>query len=476
MSGRAARRRRQSAAAAAAQGAGRVAVLVTSLLGAASSGRAQTLPLPPPMPEPSPEAPDASPAPAAVASPAPDAVASSSPLAGQPEGPPKPGAGELPLPALIADEFAPRRFRPWEYEMGAGVVWDSNPDLLPTSSPRHLAVVPQAGVARLFQGRDSQFRVSGGGGWNAYPGQEEPARRYAEAGLQAAHRVSPRTSLEASLDGQLGYSDTSEILRAQGVLLPVVKTRSLSGELTAGSRIDAATSLRLDVRYMRTEFPTSGTALSAGASARGTIGIERRLGTRSTAALAYSLEDVLSGPTGSYLTHFFSVQWTRLLAARLGLLLEAGASDTPDAALVLLDHEKSFYGGATLRGQVARSTVLAFVRHEVVPAFGLGGSRVALRGGLEATVPVGRAWALRLMATHVQPETQATGPTAYGASDEAMASLGCRLGRRLEISGQARYRRLGGAGATHGIESAQAGIFLSLVTPSGRPILTATGR
>src|SRR6185503_14817311 len=178
------------------------------------------------------------------------------------------------------------------------------------------------------------------------------------------------------------------------------------------------------------------------------VGLERQLGSRSTAAVEYSLEYVRPDlPATSHATHFGSLQWTRVLSQRSALLLEAGASYTPDAARAGLDRQQSFFGGASFTRQVRRSSLTVFVRREVAPAFGTGTSRLELRTGLRGSIPMGRDWELRMLAGHVQPESPGAEEAAAASSDHAFVTLGRRLGRRVEVSGEARYRRRGATGA-----------------------------
>jgi hypothetical protein len=208
-----------------------------------------------------------------------------------------------------------------------------------------------------------------------------------------------------------------------------------------------------------------------GSSVRGSVGLERQIGNRSTAAIEYSLECVRPDLAGtSHLTHFGSLQWTRVLSQRSALLLEGGASDTPDAARAGLDRKATFFGGASFTRRVRRSSLTLFVRREVAPAFGTGVSRLELRGGLRASIPMGRDWELRMLASHVQPDDAVAAQGAGAMSDDAFAALGRRLGRRFELSGEARYRRRGATGSLPAIDAFRAGLFLTLLTPSGRAL------
>jgi hypothetical protein len=327
----------------------------------------------------------------------------------------------------------------------------------------------------VFWGPRGQLRATGAGHWAGYPGKTELNRYYVDFGLDGDYRSSPGTEWRVNTSYGFGYSDSSPILVEQGVLLPLVKTSSFTCALGLTQKTGARTSLRIDGRYYRSEFDSPD--LIDGESARGTIGLVRQFSQRSTAAIQYAIEDVLSDQNGrSYLTHFGSLQWTRVLSPRSALLLEGGASYTPDAARAGLEQEESFFGGASFSRQVKRSSVMLFLRREVTPAFGLGVSRLELRAGLAATVPMGRSWAVRAFATHTRPDRPASGEQVYGSSDDAYLVLGRRLARSLELSGEARYRRRGATSSFPEIEGFRAGLFLTLLSPGGRTIAPGPGR
>jgi hypothetical protein len=375
----------------------------------------------------------------------------------------------------VLDAPAPARPRPWEYALGAGVGWDSNIDFLVPNGPSGVAMAPRGGLARVFWGPHGQLRAAAGGRWTGYPEQKALSRYYADLGLDGSYRSSPSTNWSADVSYGFGSSDASPMLLAQGVLLPLVKTRSLTGALGLLQRVGPRTSLRIEGRFYRTEFDSPG--FINGESVRGTVGLERQLGNRSTAAIQYSFEDVLSDQARRpYLTHFGSFQWTRVVSRRSALLLEGGASYTPEAARAGLERKESFFGGASFSRQVKRSGLTLFVRREVTPAFGTGVSRLSLRGGLSATIPLGRAWELRVIASRVQPETPRVAERAYASSDDAFVALSRRLGRRLELSGEARYRRRGAQDTIPMIDSLQAGLFLTLLSPSGTAMAPVAGR
>lgn len=387
-----------------------------------------------------------------------------------------PGVGPATSPSAVA---GPTRPRPWEYGLGSGVAYDSNIEFRVPDGPSSVAALPRGSFARVFWSPQGQLRVGGSGYWIGYRDQKELNRYDARGSIDGTYRSSLNTTWRANASYDYGYSDSSQVLTDQGVLLPVMKTRTAAGGLGVTWNLGPRTSLRLDGRIYRTEFDQQGTdavGLVDGQSLRGTAGLERRLGPRDTMAIEYSLESSLGRQQPGavendggqyYLTHFGSLQWSHLLSPRSGFLLEAGASYTPDATQAGLERRESFYGGASYNRQVKRSSVTLFARREVTPAFGLGVSRIENRFGLNATIPMGRSWTLQVAGTHVEPETPEDAAFTYGTPDEASVVLACRLGRYFEISSEGRYRRRGATSASPAIEGYQAGLFLSLVSPGG---------
>lgn len=391
-----------------------------------------------------------------------------------------PGAGPTPQdPAAPAAAPEGALRLPWEYRLGVGVGYDSNIDFRIPDGPSSWAVSPRGELSRLFRSPRGELRLGGTGSWVGYPEQEELNRYNAGASLEGTYRSSPKTTWRGRAAYDFGYSDSSQMLSDQGVLLPLVQTWTVAGALGVTRMLAQRTSFRLDGRFYHTEFDeedAGALGLVDGESMRGTASLEHRIGTQETLALEYSLENTLGRlpPDATeedggryYLTHFGSLQWNHLFSPRSGFLLEAGASYTPDAERAGLDRRESFYGGLSYTRQVRDSSVTLFARREVIPAFGLGVSRIENRFGLRATIPMGHSWMLRLDGTHMQPDTPEEAAFSYGSPDEATVVLSWRPGRRFEVSGEGRYRRRAAAGAYPEIESYQVGLYLSLVNPRG---------
>jgi hypothetical protein len=395
------------------------------------------------------------------------------------------GAQTLPMPAPLAER--PRDTDPtarlldpalpppppWEYALGAGLGWDSDVSFPAPDGEAQLTLVPQGGVARRFRGPHSELRATAAGRWNGSRDRAELRRYYADLSLDGRYSASSATSWTAGASYGVGYTDSARLLQEQGVLLPLVKARSSMGALGVSHKLGTRATLQAGGRFRQVDFDGSG--LIDGTSVRGTMGIARQLSTRSTAEIGYALEDVTDQAGSFYVTHFASVQWARVVSLRSAVLLEAGASYTPDAIRAGLRDKGGFFGGISVDRQMTRSRLTLFVRREVTPAFGTGVSRQATRAGLNTTVALGRAWELRLSGTHVQPDRARVVETAAVPTDDASAAVGRRIGRRVEVSAEARYRR-GATPPLPAVSAFQAGLFLTLLTPSGRAIAPGPDR
>ncbi len=362
----------------------------------------------------------------------------------------------------------------WEYNLGVGAGYDSNIDFrLANGGPDSWVVSPRGRLARIFVGEEGDLRLGVSGSWRGYRAVEMFNRYNAGVDLGANFRSSPAATWQAGGAYDLGYTDSSQILSDQGVLLPLVRTRTAAGYLGVSRILGQKTSLRLNGRIHRVEFDEQDAlarGLATGQSLRGTAALERKLGQYDSASIEYSLAATLSRQAPGldsnghpyYLTHFGSLQWNHVLSPRSAFMLEGGASYTPQAEEARLDRRVSFYGGASYMHRLRHSDFTLFVRREVTPAFGLGVSRVQTRFGASGRFQLGREWTLSVRATHIMFESADQNAIPYGTPDEASARLSRRLGRHFSLSGEGRYQRRGPVGAFPAVDAYQVGLFLSL--------------
>jgi hypothetical protein len=360
-----------------------------------------------------------------------------------------------------------QRPRAWDYEAGIGGTWDSNIGFLQEEGDDGVAVVPRASVTRLFWNPRGEVRLRASGRWVGYPDQTDRSRGYGNFGIEGTRRASARTSWHFGASYDLGYTDSSQVLKDQGILLAISRADTIAADIGVTHKLGRVTSLRVGGRLFRTEFDAP--ELFDGSSIRGTVTLDQGLGDRSTGAIVYSLEDVLADQVGGggYLTHYGSLQLTRALNPRTALLLEGGLGFTPDAERARLDRKVSFFGGASLSRQLGPSSVSAYVRREVTPAFGAGVSRPQVRMGLAVDVTLGRSWDLRMGGTHVLEEG-ADAAGGYPASSDAHVALACRFARALALSAESSYRRRGATVEVSAVEGFSAGLYLTVRRPGPR--------
>jgi hypothetical protein len=351
----------------------------------------------------------------------------------------------------------------WDYALGTGLTWDSNIDFVTPAGPKGIVVAPRGSLARLFAIPHAQLRATAAASAIGSSSGSAPGRYDGNLGFDASYRPSPSTRWRASGSYGLGYTDSSRSLLEQGVVLPVVKARVLTGSLGLTRSTGSRTSLRVDARFQHADFDPP--SLVGADSARSAVGLERRLSDRSTTALEYALESVrMDQGRGSYLTHRGSFQWAYLVSPRSTLLLDAGSTYTRDAARAALDDRQNLFGGASFTRRAKRSSLTLLVRRDVTPVLGLGASLRELRLGLGATVAAERAWELRIAVSYVRPDMLRAAQALSAASDDVFAALDRRLGSRLDVSGELRYRRRA-ASQIPGVETFRAGLYVTLIPP-----------
>jgi hypothetical protein len=416
--------------------AARVSALVLfSVLALGPLAHAQTQPLPPLPPQP-------------VPTPTPPPV--------------KPGETQ-PLPPPVP---APVRPAAWDYELGLGALWQQNVTFTAPRGPSDWSFTPRAHVSGLVWRPRAETRITADATGFVYKDQTELNRADAGIALDGRYQLSRHVRWQIGGGYGYGHADTSSVLGEQGVLLPPTRTDTIQGSTGLSWQTGERTSLNLDARYYGVNFEDP--AYTDSRSLRGTADLSRQLGRRASLALVYSFErtrdtasrEVVGGPIDRN-THYGSLRYTTTVGKASGFLLEGGASYTENATLFELQNPWNPFGGVSFNHSLGRSSLAAYYRYEVLPAFGLGGVRVGNRVGLSATVPIGRSVELGLRGSYFDEASR--GQIEPYRSTDAGAMLGFRLASVLWLSFEGDYRRQE-ATAIHGvIEDVRAGAFLSVV-------------
>lgn len=375
------------------------------------------------------------------------------------------GAQTRPMPTLPPPEAvaaAEEVRRPaWDYSVGAGLGWESNVGLQLSTGPSDFVGQFRGRVDRHVERPTTDLRVGASGRGFVYREQTEYNRIDGGLALDGGWRISGRT--RATIGGGVSYdhSDSSAFLLDQGLLLPLTRTVGYHANAGLSHRISMRTSARGAVLARRLDFPESEVFVDS-TSVRFTAALDRRLNERDTLSGELSSERArtLSGIESSpYWTHYFSAQWQHAFSRRSALLLDGGASYTPDSVASGLGESWRFYGGAGYNRAVGRSRLSAFYRREVVPVFGLGGLRLSDRFGLNAGIPLGRSWDLGLGTAYTRDAVAAESGGRQSRFD-AFANLGTRLSRRLTLTAEGRYYRQAAFGAIPELDTLRVGVFL----------------
>lgn len=374
-----------------------------------------------------------------------------------------PAAGAA-APATTAS--GPARQASWDYSLGLALGWESNAGLMQLSdAPSDYAAQLRGNLARSVRTVRSTFNFAANAVAFTYLEQKDYNRLDGSLALDASRRFSAATTGSLGLSAGYFHTDSSPILGEQGVLLPLASTVNYTGNLAVNHQLSPRTSLGLSLRGYRVVFPDS--EFDAGGSVRFGAEAARRPNPRDTLALSYGLEraSVLGGvepgtSSGAFWTHYGSGRWERVLSPRTAFGVDVGASYTQDAASSTLSQPWNFFGGVGLNRQINRSSLTAFYRREVLPAFGLGGLRLTDRLGLELTTPLGRNWSTALGGSYARTAGNEPLEDAIRYLD-AHASIGRGLSRRLRLSLDGRYLYQSQAGETPAIDNYRVGLVLS---------------
>jgi hypothetical protein len=366
-----------------------------------------------------------------------------------------------PLPSALL-ETASNQPQRWEYTLGLAGGYDSNVMFVPQGLG-DVVFTPLGGLVRVFPSPRGQVRIEGSGRGFVYKDQSSLSHADGGVGVNGARSLSPTSKLAADIGAEVTHTSNYSVLDEQGVLLPLSRMLNVRSSIGLDWQIGVHNTMRLGGRAYQTNFEAP--QLVDSTSLRASLDFDRRLGERNTLTAHYAFEySKLDFP---YSTQYVSLQWGLVLSRQSALLVEGGISHTTSTAESGLTSTRNFYGGAAFVREMGHSRVVLFARREVLPAFGVGGLRLADRVGLRATVPMGRTWQLDLAGRHVRcPD----GCARYenddsGLSDEATVAIGRSLGHRYIVAGQCRYRRRGVHGTIPATEGFQAALVFSFSNP-----------
>jgi hypothetical protein len=369
-----------------------------------------------------------------------------------------------PLPTVPAPgQPAWEQTRRWEYAIGLGAGYDSNPASTPQGLGDALAT-PLGALVRVVPGTKGQLRIRGSGVAYLYAEQRDWSRVDADLSAEGTRALSRRATWNIDFSAEIKHTDNNPILDQQGVALGLSRTNILQGSTDVGWEIGTHGTVRAGGRVFYGDFVDP--LLVDSRSARVFLSLGRRVSERSTLYARYDFET--SWLETEYSSHFGSLQLNRVLSSRSAVLLEGGASYSDVLTTSGLARTWNPYGGASFNWRGGPSSVVAYARSEVVPAFGVGGLWQVYRFGLQLSVPLGRAW-LDIDGSHANRSASGSGPEGNAPGeesvDEASLVLRKRVGRRSVVAMQARYRHLDHGPSAPSISSVRAALVLVLSNP-----------
>jgi hypothetical protein len=343
------------------------------------------------------------------------------------------------LPSELEAEQPARSF--WDYSLGLGESWLSN---LTPGGPYDFATIGRARIEgdQVRPGRE--LRLSAEGEGRAYALNPPLNRIDWRFGFDGQFRLSRRTAGALALGFDYGHSDTSTVLVDQVIYVPLTRTRGYSAVADVRHRVNPGLTLRAAARAYRMDFPDSDVFRDS-TSLRFTGGVNRAIGPRNTVGLEYSAgltdqAELIGLLGGSLWTHYQSLQWSHTLSPRAAFLVEGGVSYSPSFSDGGLQRSWDYFGGVSVSRKLRRSSLGAFYRREVLPAFGVRVAHLANRVGFSVDVPIGLAYLLDFRAFYGREVQQ--GPQAYDPQSVSDASfkLVRAFGRRLRGTIEGRYR------------------------------------
>jgi hypothetical protein len=381
-------------------------------------------------------------------------------------------AQTLPLPDIppppptvpVAEQPAWEQTRRWEYAIGLGAGYDSNPASTPQGVGDALAT-PLAALVRVLPGTKGQLRIRGSGLGFLYAEQRDWSRVDADLSAEGTRALSGRATWNIDFSAAIKHTDNNPVLDQQGVALGLSRTHMLQGSTDVAWETGRQSTVRAGGRVFYADFVDP--LLVDSKSARVFLSLGRRVSQRSTLYARYDFETSWLGTV--YNGHFGSLQLNRVLSGRSAVLLEGGASYSDVLAMSGLARTWNPYGGASFSWRAGSSSVVAYARSEVVPAFGVGGVWQVYRFGLQMSVPLGRAW-LDIDGSHADRRASGSAPEGNAPGeesvDEASLVLRKRVGRRSVVALQARYRHLDHGPAAPSVDSVRAALVLVLSSPA----------
>jgi hypothetical protein len=274
--------------------------------------------------------------------------------------------------APAGPKAAPAQEGPTRFTLGLSAEerWEDNPGFVTEGVS---SFVSRAGLdfSRTWRSARGQLVLRGDGEASEYHSLPDLSRFSYGGALTGDFRVSPRFTIAGEQTYAVSNALEAASLRAAGLLLPQVRTETLSSRASFTALPSSQTTFTGEARYDLFRFDSD--ALVDGEALVGGATFTHQLGSRTSVGLSYTFVDNETGGAGSQVHSLRSV-WS----ARLGPHWEAGASagfsrlTQPGA----LDAVWNPSGGVDFTGRYPHSEYTLRYAHAISQAFGLGRERV----------------------------------------------------------------------------------------------------
>jgi hypothetical protein len=352
------------------------------------------------------------------------------------EGPPVPvppvGLTQIVVPEVVVPG-SPASL--WTFSLRAQEQWDSNFRL---TTPAVETFSERLGLTLTHAKRSPRGTLAlSADGWGAlYHAASGLNGINGTAATSGTYELGPRTTFRAGATGSSVYAPESQALAAEGLILPLSRSQSISGTMGVLQRLGTRTVLSTDVRYDRfafsraddEEFPDPASPQGGSLLVFATA-LAPRLNQNDSLVLGYDFQRSETGGRHAG-THGLSLGWSRIIGRRLAASASAGVSRFQ----LVTDSTKgwAFRSAAGLSAVFRRSALDAQYTRSIDQAFGFGRDRLSDIVSAGYTVRASRR--VRLRAGGVMGLTRdPRDPSFRFVTQTATGALSYTLGRRIDL-------------------------------------------
>ena len=329
----------------------------------------------------------------------------------------------------------------WTLSLSAQEQWDSNFRL---TTPEVETFSERLGVTLTHAKRSPRGTLAlSANGWGAiYHAASGLNGINGTAATSGTYELSPRTTFRGGASGSSVYAPESQALAAEGLILPLSRSQSITGTMGLLQRLGTHTVLSTDVRYDRFAFSRADDEESPASPQGGSVlvlatALAPRLNQNDSLVLGYDFQRSETGGRHAG-THGLSLGWSRIIGRRLAASASAGVSRYQ----LVTDSTKgwAFRSAAGLTAGFRRSALDAQYVRSIDQAFGFGRDRLSDIVSAGYTVRPGRK--VRLRAAGVLGLTRdPRDPSFRFVTQTATGEMSYSLARRIDLVTAYDFRR-----------------------------------